>query len=315
MTARCGERMATGVALARRELAHLAARLDLVVPAEARIGADLAARTRRRLPWPPPAPLLRAADGWVHPGPETTRPAFLDMVEALGAPPPAPGERWPRLDMLAVDRIDAEAAAWLLPAAAVRVRASSPDPVPELRMTTVIGATVVVLGTAWATPLVGAVLARRGARVLKVEHPRRPDPFPLRADLVARQDVIGLDLDVERDRVRFAALVDAADLLVVGHPPRVLANAGIVAPCPTIQVAAFADRDGPGYGPAAEGHGGWAARHDPPRLGRTSLADPVAGLVAAIAAVHALTTGSQPSVRVSLEGAVGRLLEREHRGG
>ena len=68
----------------------------------------------------------------------------------------------------------------------------------------------------------------------------------------------------------------------LGHPPRVLANAGIAPEVPVVHVSAFADRDGPGYGPAAEAHGGWAARHDPPRLARTSVADPVAGLVAAL---------------------------------
>jgi hypothetical protein len=315
MTAPCRERAVSGIALARRELDDLAARLDLAVPAEARVGADLAARHRQGLPWPAPAPLLRAADGWVHPGPPTAWSAFVDLVITLGAPAPEPGRQWPSLDALSVDRIDAEAAAWLLPAAAVRTMPSARDPVPDVRDPSVAGATVVVLGTAWATPLVGCVLRRLGARVVKVEHPRRPDPFPLRADLVQGQEVISLDLDAEPDRAKFAALVDAADLLVVGHPPRVLDNAGLLPSGPVVRVAAFADRDGPGYGPAAEAHGGWAARHDPPRLARTSVADPVAGLVAAITAVHALTTGSTSSARVSLEGAVGRLLEREQRGG
>ena len=71
-----------------------------------------------------------------------------------------------------------------------------------------------------------------------------------------------------------------------------------------------------GYGPAAEAHGGWAARHDPPRLARTSVADPVAGLVGAVTAVHLLTTAPPGTrARISLEGAVGRLLDRERRSG
>src|SRR5262249_2050523 len=106
-----------------------------------------------------------------------------------------------------------------------------------------------------------------------------------------------------------------ADLLLLGHPRRVLDNAGISPRLPVVHVAAFADRDGPGYGPAAEAHGGWAARHDPPRLGRTSVADPVARLVAAATGVHQLTTSASATVRVSLEGAVGRLLDRERRDG
>jgi crotonobetainyl-CoA:carnitine CoA-transferase CaiB-like acyl-CoA transferase len=204
----------------------------------------------------------------------------------------------------------------MLPAAAVRSTAAAPDPVPELADASIAGATVVVFGTAWATPLLGRVLAGLGARVVKLEHPRRPDPFPLRDDLVRGQLVLGLDLGVSADRDAVAALVEHADLVVEGHPPRVLGNAGIVPPGAVLRVGAFADRDGPGYGPAAEAHGGWATRHDPPRLARTSVADPVAGLVGAVTAVDLLRGGERGRhARVSLDGAVGRLLDRERRGG
>jgi hypothetical protein len=307
VTTRCAA--PAGVALARRELEELAERLHLAVPPEARPGADLLVRSRSGVVWPVPAPLLRAADGWVHPGPPTAWSSFVDLVTALGAP-------WPDLSSLAVDEIDAEAAAWMLPAAAVRTTAAVADPVPDLADPSVRGATVVVFGTAWAAPLVGLVLARLGARVVKVEHPRRPDPFPLRDDLVREQMVLGLDLGVGPDRDAVAALVEHADLVVVGHPPRVLANAGIEPRGPVLGVAAFAASDRPGYGPGAEAHGGWAARHDPPRLARTSVADPVAGLVGAATAVHLLAVGERGAhARISLEGAVGRLLDRERRGG
>ncbi len=283
MRLRCANRV--GVALARRELDDLAAQLGLPLPLEARPGADLAVRSRRRIVWPVDAPLLRTADGWVHPGPPTAWASFVDMVTALGA-------SWPVLDTLTSDEIDAEAAAWMLPAAAVRRAPAAPDPVPELDGASVPGASVVLFGTAWATPLVGRVLARLGARVVKIEHPVRPDPFPLRDDLIHGQEVVALDLGAPADRERIAALVGGADLLVEGHPPRVLANAGIVAPTTTsvLRIAAFAATDRPGYGPGAEAHGGWAARHEPPRLARTSVADPVAGLVGAVTAVHLLTS-------------------------
>jgi CoA-transferase family III len=309
MSTRCTTR--AGVALARRELDDLAARLGIALPPEARPGADLAVRARQGVPWPVPAPLVVAADGWVHPGPPTAWSAFVDMVTAMGAP-------WPRLDELTVDAIDREAAAWMLPAAGVRTAPAAPDPVPELTSVSVADASVVLLGTAWATPLIGRVLATLGAHVVKVEHPTRPDPFPLRTDLVRRQEVLALDLDVPVDRDRVAALVGAADLLVEGHPPRVLANAGIAPPRSgaVLRVAAFADEDRPGYGPAAEAHAGWAARHDPPRLGRTSVADPVAGMVGAVTAAGLLAEGASGSTaRISLEGAVGRLLDRERHGG
>jgi crotonobetainyl-CoA:carnitine CoA-transferase CaiB-like acyl-CoA transferase len=255
-----------------------------------------------------PAPLVRASDGWVHPGPPTAWSSFLEMVTALGA-------TWPDLGGLTTDAVDREAAAWLLPAAAVRGEAARPDPVPELTDRSIAGATVVLFGTAWATPLVGRVLAALGARVVKIEHPRRPDPFPLRDDLVRGQMVLGLDLGVVADRDAVAGLIEHADLVVDGHPPRVLANAGIEPSGAVLRVGAFVDSDRPGYGPAAESHGGWAARHDPPRLARTSVADPVAGLVGAVTAVDLLRAGERGArARVSLEGAVGRLLDRERRG-
>jgi hypothetical protein len=307
VTTRCAA--TTGVALARRELDELAARLGIALPQEGRPGADLLVRSRRGVVWPVPAPLVRAADGWVHPGPPTAWSGFVDMVTTLGA-------SWPELGELTVDVIDREAAAWMLPAAAVRDAPAPPDPVPELGDRSVAGATVVLFGTAWAAPLVGRVLSGLGARVVKLEHPGRPDPFPLRDDLVRGQLVLGLDLGVAADRDAIADLVEHADLVVEGHPPRVLANAGIEPPGAVLRIAAFVERDRPGYGPAAEAHGGWAARHDPPRLARTSVADPVAGLVGAVTAVHLLHRGERGArARVSLEGAVGRLLDRERRGG
>jgi CoA-transferase family III len=311
-----------GVATARAVLVDLADRLGLVLPPEARPGADLWARTVDRLEWPGPAPLLPTADGWVHPGPPTAWTAFTDMAVALGAPPPGPGARLPEVTTLRAESVDAEAGAWMLPAVAVR---SAPAPaleVPTLGRIDAAGATVVVLGTAWATPLVGRLLAGLGARVVRVEHPGRPDPFPLHRRLLRGQERVGLDLGCAADRDRFADLLGRADVLVDGHTPRVLANVGLgeaalASETPRlaiIRIAALVDDDRPGYGPAAEARGGWAARHDPPRLGRSSLADPIAGLLGAIAAVHALTSGS-PGVRarVSLEGAVGLLLAAEAR--
>lgn len=307
MTVRCTA--PTGVAVTRREVAELADRLGIVLPPEARPGADLLVRSRRGVVWPVPAPLLPVADGWVHPGPPTAWSSFVDMVTALGA-------SWPVLDELTVDIVEREVEAWMLPAAVVRTTPAAPDPVPEIGVASITGATVVLFGTAWASPLVGRVLAGLGAQVVKIEHPRRPDPFPLRDDLVRGQVVLGLDLGTTADRDAVAGLVAHADLVVEGHPPRVLANAGVQPAGAILRVGAFSASDRPGYGPGAEAHGGWAARHDPPRLARTSVADPVAGLVGAITAVHLLTAAPAGSVaRISLEGAVGRLLDRERRGG
>ena len=181
---------------------------------------------------------------------------------------------------------------------------------------------VVVLGTAWAVPLAGFVLSRLGARVTRIENPRRIDPFPLRDMLATGQTRVALDLDDAVDRAAFVALLESADTVIDGNTPRVLANIGLdddalrrVAPrLSVVRVGAFAHEDRPGYGLAAECRGGWAARSDPPRLARTSVADPVAGLLAALVAVDVLARPGARA-RVSLEGAVGHLLAEASTGG
>ena len=53
-----------------------------------------------------------------------------------------------------------------------------PIPCPTLRDESISGASVVLFGTAWATPLVGRMLAASGAHVVKVEHPAPPRSVP-----------------------------------------------------------------------------------------------------------------------------------------
>ena len=171
-------------------------------------------------------------------------------------------------------------------------------------------------------PFASRELLRLGARVVRVEHPGRRDPFPLHGRLLYGQDRLDLDLGRPDERDHFAALLGNADLLVDGHTPRVLANVGLAETTLTamaprlsiVRIAALEDDDRPGYGPAAEARGGWAARHDPPRLGRSSLADPVAGMIGALTAVDVLTAQAPGArARVSLEGAVGHLVAAEMR--
>lgn len=277
-----------------------------------------------------PGVLLRAADGWVHPGPPTAWPDFAVMIESMtsssprsasprhenGAPgtPKRDGRGLPDLSMLSAEAIDREAGEWGLPVAAVR---EGPAPAPEVpwptRAPRDLDARVVVLGATWAAPLAGRVLRDLGADVVRVVDPRRPDPFPLRDQLISDQRVVGLDLGTSAGRDAFALLLERADVLVDGTTPRVLRNVGLDrTPVPIVRIAAFAEGERPGYGLAAEARGGWAARHDPPRLGRSSVADPVAGLLAVLLAVDVLHRGTSGSrARISLEEAVGHLLALE----
>ena len=316
----------SGIAIARAGVAALSERIGISAPLEARPGAHLAVRLEQGRGFPGRAVLLPTSDGWVHPGHSTVRDTFTDMVLSLGAAPALPGDDYPDLRSLAAETIDAEAGAWMLPAVAVRTR---PAPEPQVPVSVDVSvfddAAVVVLGTTWATPLVGLVLARLGARVTRIEHPDRPDPFPLHDRLAQGQSRLALDLGRGIDRDRLIQLLASTDLLVDGHTPRVLVNAGLGddtlrAEWPKLarlRVSALNDGDRPGFGPAAECRGGWAARHDPPRLTHSSVADPVAGLLGVLAGAELLSgdRAASPRARVSLEDAVGYLLAIERRHG
>jgi hypothetical protein len=308
--------------VARRVTAELGDALGVRLPRAARPGADLHARVERGLDFPAPGCILRARDGWVHPGPPTAWSAFTAMACSLGARP-VPGQLLPEVRAVDAEALDAEAGVWRLPAVAVRGGPSAPVAVPARGdPADASEAVVLVLGTAWAAPLAGLVLAGFGARVIRVDHPRRPDPFPLDAELALGQERVALDLDVAADRDTFAQRLASADVLVDATTPRVLANAGLgraerqalVPRLAEVRLAAFVDEDRPGYGLAAECRAGWASRHDPPCLARTSLADPVAGLVVALAVLDVLGGRGPREARVTLEGAAGLLLERERDG-
>jgi len=288
-----------GVAIARRAARALCEALGIPLPRPARPGS---------VGLLPPPRLLRTADGWVHPGPPTAWDDFTTMVDSLGGD----------LSILTAEAVDAEAGAWRIPAVAVR---AAPAPAPTVpwpdRQVLVAGARVVVLGNTWAAPLTGLVLGALGARVVRVTHPNRPDPFPLRDELMRGVHEAPLDLGDDAQRDRFEELLEHAQLLVDGTTPRVLANIGLAdPPLSVVRIAAFTHDDRPGYGIGAECRGGWASRYEPPRLGRASVADPIAGLLAALLAVDVISSGrDRARERLSLEDAVGHLFSVEASGG
>ena len=100
------------------------------------------------------------------------------------------------ISALSAEAVDAEAGAWMLPAVAVRfapaARAAGAVAAADARR--LDGARVVVLGSTWAAPLTGRVLAALGAHVVRVTHPSRPDPFPLRDELMRGTEEVPLDL-------------------------------------------------------------------------------------------------------------------------
>jgi crotonobetainyl-CoA:carnitine CoA-transferase CaiB-like acyl-CoA transferase len=80
-------------------------------------------------------------------------------------------------------------------------------------------------------PFLGKLLAARGARVLKIESPRRPDPArdlgPYYDDLNSCKEYVPLDLLDTGDRAKFHELVKKADGLIEGYRPNAKKKLGL----------------------------------------------------------------------------------------
>ena len=188
---------------------------------------------------------------------------------------------------------------------------ASPRPGPA-------GALVIDLSALWAGPLCGDLLA--GATVIKVESTQRPDGarrgtrefFDL---LNGRKRSVALDLQDRRGVRILHELVQQADIVIEASRPRALAQFGLDGP----QVVQ-ADEHGPqiwisitGYGrsgddanrvafgddaAAAGGLVTWT--DDGPLFCADAIADPLTGVTAAGACLHALASGGRWLLDVSM---------------
>lgn len=177
------------------------------------------------------------------------------------------------------------------------------------------GVTVVDLSSLWAGPLCGHVLAAAGARVIKVESTRRPDGARLGPtaffDLMhAQKQSVALDLGTAAGQRLLASLVDVADVVIEASRPRALAQMGIdaVTSRPRVWVSITAHgRAQPmrvGFGDDAAVAGGLVARDvDGPVFAADAAADPIAGLLAAVAVLDRLDAGGRWLVDISLAGS------------
>ena len=91
---------------------------------------------------------------------------------------------------------------------------------------------VVDLSALWAGPLCGQLLHRAGARVAKVESPRRPDgarqgPRAFFDLLNAGKHSVALDFRDPQDLARLRGLVEAADIVIESSRPRALRQLGL----------------------------------------------------------------------------------------
>jgi crotonobetainyl-CoA:carnitine CoA-transferase CaiB-like acyl-CoA transferase len=185
---------------------------------------------------------------------------------------------------------------------------------------------VVDLSSLWAGPLCTQLLARAGARVVKVESVRRPDGArrgaPAFFDLLnGGKASLALDFERADDRARLRRLIAAADLVVESSRPRALRQLGVrddelLAESPGLSWLSITGHGAQGpeadrvaFGDDAAVAAGLAAAcadADGPLFCADAVADPLAGLEAAAEALRALAEGGGLRIDVSLVGAARR---------
>jgi crotonobetainyl-CoA:carnitine CoA-transferase CaiB-like acyl-CoA transferase len=271
--------------------------------------------------------LLRTADGWV--AVNLARIADVEVVPALVGSPV--GDPWTALAEHVSTRtagvVAARAQELALPCA--ELGAVHADDIAPGRTRRLGGLRrpasrplVVDLSALWAGPLAASVLGRAGARVVKVESTTRPDgarrgPAAFFNELHGGHESVTLDFASSDGRARLQALLAHADVVIEASRPRALAQLGIDAEAMVrsrpgltwVSITAYG-RTGPwsnrvGFGDDVAAAAGLLARDDAgdPVFCGDAIADPVAGLVAALGATSALARGGGAMVDVSLAGA------------
>ena len=185
------------------------------------------------------------------------------------------------------------------------------------------GIRVVEAATLFAAPFAGMLLGDFGAEVIKIEHPRRPDPArghgPSKdgeglwfKSLARNKRLITLDLSKPDGADIFLRLAARSDVVLENFRPGTLERWGlgwdelsavnsrlVLARISGFgQTGPYAQR--PGFGTLAEAMSGFAALNGepdgPPLLPPLALADGVAGLATAFAVLAALRAREQTGV-------------------
>lgn len=191
------------------------------------------------------------------------------------------------------------------------------QPVAPVEHVSLAGITVVDLSTMWAGPLCTQLLARAGARVIKVEPSVRPDglrgsPAHFR-QLNDNKELIELDLRQPDERRALDGYLADADLLVTSMSRRALGNLGLLPgqlrqPMRTLAITAYApdapEADWIAYGSGVHATSGLGWLGAAPEPCAFSYPDPLAGLVAAATAADQLSRSRPTSRTVSLAAAV-----------
>jgi hypothetical protein len=180
---------------------------------------------------------------------------------------------------------------------------------------------VVDLSALWAGPLAAHLLGLAGARVVKVESRARPDgarsgPRAFFDLLNAGKQSAALDLTRAEDRAALRRLVARADVVIESARPRALRQLGVDAEALVARVPGLVWVAISGYG-RREPEAGWVAFGDdagaaaglaaatgdpggPPLFCGDAVADPLAGVHAALAAFECWRRGEAALLDVSL---------------
>jgi crotonobetainyl-CoA:carnitine CoA-transferase CaiB-like acyl-CoA transferase len=186
------------------------------------------------------------------------------------------------------------------------------------------GSIVIDLSALWAGPLCGDLLAGTGATVLKVESPDRPDgarrgPAAFFDLLNGRKRSLALDFRRTEGVDTLRALIRRADVVIEASRPRALEHLGIHAademrgagPQVWVSITGYGRTDPNArvaFGDDAAASGGLVVWHeDAPMFCADAVADPITGLAAANACLHALASGGRWLLDVSMAGVCAEL--------
>lgn len=231
------------------------------------------------------------------------RARLLGLAVAIAAPPPPAAPPWCRL-------------------AAVGRRRVPPPARPPF---------VVDLSALWAGPLAGDLLARAGARVVKVESSRRPDgarsgPAAFFDLLNGGKESVALDFAAAAGRSALMALLARADIVIESSRPRAMHQLGIdpaalvrTRPGLTwISITAYGRRGAAGgwigFGDDAAAAAGLAyatgrrAGGTTPLFCGDAVADPLTGMHAAAAALAAYRRGGGVLAALTLRDVAAHVL-------
>jgi hypothetical protein len=270
--------------------------------------------------------LLPTADGWA--ALNLARPTDVELLPALFERR-ITGDPWAAATDAVAGMTGGElverAALLAVPAAALPPPGPRPTPEPfrlhRLGEPGVAGGLVLDLSAMWAGPLCAHLLGRAGLGVVKVEDEQRPDGArhgdpELFAWLHHGHESVTLDFRSPAGRRALAQLVGQADVVIESSRPRALAQLGIdaaavVAARPGVTWVSITGygRDDPrvAFGDDAAVAAGLVAYDcdGDPVFCADAVADPITGLVAAVATLTSWAEGGGHLAEVAMVDAAG----------